>query len=97
MTAAGGGGVVLDLVRVILGDGRTDHGLLTLVIDGRQHVPTCGYGQWLTPGGPRPEGDPCSARCVAVHAALDAAEAWLRSVETVPAQASLLDAIEEAV
>lgn len=78
--------VVLSLCRVLLGDPtkrntrgqRTDHGLLSLVIDGYQHSPRCPFGQHLTPG---LGGDPCSDRCRAAHAAIDLAGAWLRANE----------------
>lgn len=69
--------VILELCRVILGDGRKDRGLLTYRAKGRNHVPTCSRGMWLSPTSPRPDGDPCNARCDAVHEAINAAERWL--------------------
>jgi hypothetical protein len=87
-TAAGRGTVQLDLLPdaetaivallgVVIGFDEKDHGYMSLVIDGDQHTPRCAFGQWLTPGGPRPEGDPCSERCVTARAAVDMALEWL--------------------
>lgn len=75
--------VILELCRVLLGagPGGPDRGLMGLIVHGRQHVPTCPHGQWLSATSPRPHGDPCSARCMAAHAAISAAEDWLRARE----------------
>ena len=77
--------VILDLLRTLLGDKRNprkrDMGLLHLVIDGQQHEPRCPRHQWLMPDSPRPDGDPCSARCTAAWAAIRHASAWLREHE----------------
>jgi hypothetical protein len=75
--------IVLNLCAVLLGDPKqpNDRGLMSLIIGESRHLPTCGFGQWLTPGGPRPEGDPCSWRCLAAQDALTAAGRWLRDRE----------------
>lgn len=75
-------GVILALCYVLLGDGtKKDRGLLNLMIGGRQHVPRCPRGQWNNPNSPRPDGDPCSDRCVRAHAVLSSAEVWLKDHE----------------
>ena len=73
--------VVLDLCEVLLGDGGTDRGLMSLIIDGYHHTPGCPRGQWLQQGSPRPAGDPCSDRCVRARAAISRAAAWLQAHE----------------
>lgn len=73
--------VVLGLVGILLGDGRKNRGVMSLVAGGRQHVPTCQFGLYVTPESRLTNGEPCSARCQRAHAAITAAEDWLRSVE----------------
>lgn len=90
--------VILELVRVVLGDKRrrvTDNGLMTTIVRGGQHTPRCPRGQWLQPNGPRPDGDPCSDRCVAAWAAIHAAARWLMDNEqpAAPAQAGLWEEV----
>lgn len=93
--------VVLDLLRVLLGDQkrdkhgkRKDYGLMSLMAHGFQHTPRCPHGQWLSVDGSRPHGDPCSDRCRTAHAAIRAASIWLKAhgVEA-PVQAELWEAI----
>lgn len=77
--------VIMELCRVLLGNGPNgapDRGLMSHIVRGEQHIERCQAGMWLTPGGPRPDGDPCSARCMAAHAALKLAEQWLRANES---------------
>lgn len=86
--------VILDLVAVLLGDKsrpkHRDNGLLNLVIRGRQHVPTCAFGQYLRETDRLTGGSPCSARCADAHAVITAAERWLQAYEADrPTQASL--------
>lgn len=86
-SAASAAIVITELCRVLLGDKsdsrKQDNGLMNLIIAGEQHTPRCPRGQWLTTGGPRPDGDPCSSRCVAAHAALDLADTWFREQEAL--------------
>lgn len=89
--------VVLAFCAVLLGDPKrsTDRGLMSHTVNGSRHLPTCPRGQWLTPGGPRPDGDPCSWRCLAAQDAVSQAAAWLREHETTatPRQAGFWEAV----
>jgi hypothetical protein len=78
--------VILRLCGVLLGNGSTDRGLMSHIVRGEQHIERCQVGMWVTPGGPRPEGDPCAARCQRAHAAIDQAEAWLQRYDAVTVQ-----------
>jgi hypothetical protein len=78
--------VILRLCGVLLGNGSTDRGLMSHIVRGEQHIERCQIGMWVTPGGPRPEGDPCAARCQRAHAAIDQAEAWLKRYDAVTVQ-----------
>lgn len=69
--------VVLALLGVVIGFEPGDRGYMSLVINGVQHTPKCPFGQWLTPNGPRPQGDPCSERCETAQWAVSLAVAWL--------------------
>lgn len=70
--------VILGLLFALIGDGgATDRGLMNLLVHGAQHVPNCPHGQWISPDGPRPHGDPCSERCLRNQASIARATRWL--------------------
>jgi hypothetical protein len=69
--------VILALLGVLRGFSGADRGLMNHIVRGEQHIPTCQAGMWLTPGGPRPEGDPCNERCERAQLAVAWAIAWI--------------------
>ena len=84
--------VILLLCATLLGEDGRGAGLLSRRVDGRFHTARCQIGQWRTPGGPRPAGDPCSARCEQARDALNQASRWLRAHEVeAPRQMPLLE------
>src|SRR6478609_1446297 len=73
---------ILYLIFVLRGDGQTDHGLMSHMVNGEQHIERCQRGMWITPG---LRGDPCSKRCLQVQDALDMATRWLWASRGQPA------------
>lgn len=76
--------VVLELCRVLVGDGDKDRGLMTHMVNGAGHLEQCQIGMWIQAGDSLRGGQPCSARCLAVQAALRQAGLWLKAQEALP-------------
>lgn len=66
------------LMTVLAGDGKRDKGLMSRIVEGRQHVQPCNRGLYLYPGSHATGGSPCSERCVQAHEALRLGERFLR-------------------
>lgn len=72
--------VIVSLLTVLFGDRKkrpVDRGLMTRVVNGRQHTPGCPYGQYLRPTDRETNGSPCSDRCKAAWEAFELAVYWL--------------------
>lgn len=68
------------LMTVLAGDGRKDKGLMSRMVEGRQHVWSCNKGLYLYPGSHATGGSPCSQRCVQAHEALRLGAVFLQAL-----------------
>lgn len=89
--------VILDLCRVLIGDGERDRGLMSHMVNGGQHIETCQRGMWIQAGDSLRGGQPCSKRCLAVQAAISQAGRWLRAHEAPLAVQAAMFESERAV
>lgn len=72
--------VITALLTVLFGDRHKrprDRGLMSHVVNGRQHTPGCPYGAFLRPTDRETNGSGCSDRCVAAWTAFALAVAYL--------------------
>lgn len=75
--------VVLALCAVLLGNGKSDKGLMTRMAYGGRHLKMCQIGMYIQEGDSQRGGQPCSDRCQRAHDAIALAADWLRANETV--------------
>jgi hypothetical protein len=67
--------VMLGALYVLVGDGAKDRGLMTRIVAGEQHAPTCMRGLWVEMGDSLRGGQPCSERCLTAQMVVG----WLRT------------------